>query len=48
MEVGYLEKIIWKTFIPNFSFLGRLEVAQIYFPQGGVCGWVGGEGNNQD
>ena len=29
--------------MPNFSFLGSLEMAQNYFPGGG--GWVGGGGN---
>ena len=38
--------LVWlnKASIPNFSFLGSLEVTQIYLPGwvGGVGGWVGG------
>ena len=36
---GWLVDLVWlnKTSIPNFSFLDKLEVAQIYFPRG----WVG-------
>ena len=34
--------------MPNFSFLGSLEMAQNYFPGGGGWvggGWLGGGGN---
>ena len=40
-----LVDLVWldKASIPNVSFLGSLEVTQIYFfGWGGVGGWVGG------
>ena len=41
---GLLISLVWlnKTSIPNFSFLGSLEVTQIYLP--GWVGWEGGVG----
>ena len=36
---SYLVDLVWlnRAFIPNFSFLGSLDVAKIYFPRG----WLG-------
>ena len=40
---SWLVNLVWlnKTSIPNFSFLGGIEVAEIYLP-GWVAGWLGG------
>ena len=38
-QINQLVDLVWlnRASIPNFSFIGSLEVAQNYFPQG----WVG-------
>ena len=43
MLASWLFDLVWlnKASIPNFSFLGSLEVAQIHLP-GWLGGWVGG------
>ena len=42
---SWLVALVWlkKISIPNFSFLGSLEVAQIY-----LYGWVGGWTDSDD